>query len=489
MIWALAGLSALASVPAGLRWLRVAQREHYLPGEVTRSAARWRRATPLNYVVELAGFAAMLAMILHDVRWSFVVPVIAAVWPIGLSVKGATSPLAWTDRLRRLAVVVGVLLAIGLVLGPLLGEPLAVLLPLYLLYALVDLVMWVLRPYERRSGAKWVERAAAKIRSLDLEIIAITGSYGKTTTKNYVAHLLAGSKRVVASPASFNNRMGLARAVNENLTPGAEVFVAEMGTYGRGEIADLCEWIPPKVAAIVAIGPVHLERFGTVEDIVRAKSEILDRAEVGVICVDHPLLAALARERAATMKIVEVSADAGVVVDGRHLLVPPIGVFAANLAVALGICQALGIDPGGLLPRVADLPTPEHRQSVASGAGGFTIVDDTFNSNPDGARSALATLLRVSTGGKTAVITPGMVELGTVQDEENRSFAAEAARKVDHLVIVGRTNRTALTQGSASGKASVTVVESREEAVDWARAHLGPGDAVLYENDLPDHYP
>lgn len=489
MIWALAGLSALAAVPAGLRWLRVAQREHYLPGEVTRSAARWRRATPVNYVFELAGYAAMLAMILHDERWGFLVPVIAAVWPIGLSVKGVTSPLAWTDRLRRLAVVVSVVLAIGLVLGPFLDEPLVVLLPVYLLYALVDLVMWVLAPYERRSGKKWVEKAAAKIRALDLEVVAITGSYGKTTTKNYVAHLLAGSKRVVASPASFNNRMGLARAVNENLTPGTEVFVAEMGTYGRGEIADLCEWIPPKVAAIVAIGPVHLERFGTVEDIVRAKEEILDRAEVGVICVDQPLLDSVAVRRRQEMSIVEVSTGNGIVVGGARVLDPPPGVFAANLAVALGICRALGVGLDEVLHRIPDLPTSEHRQSVATGGGGFTIVDDTFNSNPDGARSALATLLRVSPGGKTAVITPGMVELGIVQDEENRSFAAEAARQVDHLVIVGRTNRTALTQGSASGKASVTVVGSREEAVEWARANLGPSDAVLYENDLPDHYP
>lgn len=489
MIWALAGLSALAAVPAGLRWLRVAQREHYLAGEVTRSAARWRRAMGINYVVELAGFAAMFAMIVHDRRWGFVVPVIAAVWPIGLSIKGVTSPLAWTDRLRRLAAVTALIVTAGLVLGPLFDEPLVVLLPLYLLYAVVDLALWLLGPYERRSGATWVEKAASKIKGLDLDIVAITGSYGKTTTKNYVAHLLSGTRRVVASPASFNNRMGLARAVNEGLTPGTEIFVAEMGTYGRGEIAELCEWIPPKVAAMVAIGPVHLERFGTIEEIVRAKSEILDRAEVGVICVDHPLLAALARERASTMNIIEVSAQDGVVVDGRRLADPPAGVFAANLAVALGICQALGIDVDVVVPRITDLPTAEHRQSVTSGSGGFTIVDDTFNSNPEGARSALATLLRVSAGGRTAVITPGMVELGVMQDEENRAFAAEAAAKVDDLVIVGRTNRNSLKRGSASGKASVTVVDSREEAVAWVREHLGPNDAVLYENDLPDHYP
>jgi UDP-N-acetylmuramoyl-tripeptide--D-alanyl-D-alanine ligase len=487
--WALAAVSALAAIPAGLRWLRVAQREHYLAGEVTRSAGRWRRAGMVNFVVELAGFAAMIAMILHDVRWGFAVAGIAAAWPIGLSVRGVTSPLAWTDRLRRLAAVTAVLLVVGLVLGGLADEPLVVVLPLFLLYAVVDVALWVLSPYERRHGEKWVDKAAAKIRSLDLDIVAITGSYGKTTTKNYVAHLLSGPRRVVASPASFNNRMGLARAINEGLTPGTEVFVAEMGTYGPGEIAELTLWIPPKVAAMVAIGPVHLERFGSVEAIVRAKEEILDRAEVGVICVDDPLLADVARRRRQEMPIVEVSAVGGIVVAGEEVIDAPAGVFAANLAVALGICHALGIGLDDVVARVVDLPGAEHRQSVSVGSGGFTIVDDTFNSNPAGARSALDTLARVSPGGKTAVVTPGMVELGPVQDQSNRDFAAEAANRVDHLVIVGRTNRNALRHGSANGKASVTVVDSRDQAVEWARATLGPGDAVLYENDLPDHYP
>jgi UDP-N-acetylmuramoyl-tripeptide--D-alanyl-D-alanine ligase len=98
-------------------------------------------------------------------------------------------------------------------------------------------------------------------------------------------------------------------------------------------------------------------------------------------------------------------------------------------------------------------------------------------------------LTEIGAEGRTAVITPGMVELGPVQDEENRAFAEESASRVDHLVIVSRTNRKALREGSANGKASVTVVASRDEAVEWARANLGGGDAVLYENDLPDHYP
>jgi UDP-N-acetylmuramoyl-tripeptide--D-alanyl-D-alanine ligase len=167
----------------------------------------------------------------------------------------------------------------------------------------------------------------------------------------------------------------------------------------------------------------------------------------------------------------------------------PDRVFPSNLAVALGVCEALGIDVDDVVARVADLPAAEHRQSVRTGASGFTIIDDTFNSNPAGARLALGVLVEAGVGGRTAVITPGMVELGPVQDQENAVFAGEAAGRVDDLVIVGRTNRKSLLAGSANGKASVTVVDSRDDAVEWARARLGPGDAVLYENDLPDHYP
>jgi UDP-N-acetylmuramoyl-tripeptide--D-alanyl-D-alanine ligase len=189
------------------------------------------------------------------------------------------------------------------------------------------------------------------------------------------------------------------------------------------------------------------------------------------------------------MEIIEVSTGDGIVVDGQQVMETPDGVFPANLAVALGVCLALGVELELVTERVFDLPRAEHRQSVITAGSGFTIIDDTFNSNPAGARSALETLLVAGAGGKTAVITPGMVELGRAQAEENRAFAEAASARVDHFVIVGRTNRSALREGSANGRASVTVLGSRDEAVEWARENLAPGDAVLYENDLPDHYP
>jgi len=497
VIWALLAACLLASIPAGLRWLRVAQREHYLAGAVATFAGRWWTSGIAN--------ASLLALMViglvgswWSVWWAFLVP-LAQIGPIGLSVRGRTSPLAWTARLRRVTIVSGALILPVYVGGAAVESGFFIALGLFLLPALIDLALLVLGPIERIVGNGWVDQASARLGSSGAKVVAITGSYGKTTTKQYATHILAGRFRTVASPASFNNRMGLARAINEHLVPGTEVFVAEMGTYGPGEIEELTRWIRPDVAAMVAIGPVHLERFRTLERIVAAKSEILDRARVGVIAVDHPLLASLAAERRGTMEIVTVSgdgADARVTVhesviriDGTEVGNAPDDVFAVNLAVALGIGLALGVEPGDMVSRMDGLPRPEHRQTVSSSERGFTVIDDTFNSNPDGARVALSVLERIGDGGLKVVVTPGMVELGRDQFDQNLTFAAESASLADDLVIVGRTNRDALLEGSAKGGASVTVVISREEAVDWVRQNLGPGDAVLYENDLPDHYP
>ena len=280
MSTALLGACLLAAIPAGLRWLRVAQREHYLAGSVAAFSGRWWTSGPLNRVL-LGLMVVGLVGSWWSGWWAFLVPA-AQLGPIGLSIRGRTSPLVWTARLRRVAIVAGILMLGVYSVGAALESGFLIALGLFLLPALVDIALLVLGPIERMLGNRWVEQASARLKASGAKVVAITGSYGKTTTKQYAAHLLAGTFRTVASPASFNNRMGLARAINEHLVPGTEVFVAEMGTYGPGEIEALTRWIPPDVAAMVAIGPVHLERFRTLERIVAAKSEILDRARVGV---------------------------------------------------------------------------------------------------------------------------------------------------------------------------------------------------------------
>ena len=497
MIWALVGACVLASIPAALRWLRVAQREHYLAPSVTRFAIRWWTSSLLNKALAVLSLFGVFGAIFDP--WYGFLAVLSQIGPVGLSARGKTSPLAWTERLRRLAVVSGVLMALVLVGGG--GSDLAwlVAIGVVLLPVIVDISLYALGPVESRLGNKWVEKAAGRLRGSGAQVVAITGSYGKTTTKQYAAHLLSATFRTVASPASFNNRMGLARAINDHLVPGTEVFIAEMGTYGPGEIKALCEWVKPDLSAIVAIGPVHLERFESEERIVAAKAEILEGVATGVIGIDHPLLDMLAKSKADDIDLITVSAggaeatvqveDGQLMVDGRQVAPIPDGVFALNLGVAVAISIALGMRPDQITPRLGNLPHPEHRQTVATSERGVAIIDDTYNSNPAGARKALETLTQLVAGGRKVVVTPGMVELGTLQAAENLAFATAASMVVDDIVVVGTTNRAALLEGSARGQASVTVLASREAAVGWVRDNLGPGDAVLYENDLPDHYP
>lgn len=481
-----------------VRWLRVAQREHYLAGSVTRFALRWWLQVMPNPAVLAIGVIAAAAAYLWWPAGLGAIAVLAAA-PFGLGLKGRTSPLAWTSRLERVAAVAGGLAVAAVIAGALVGfTPLVIL----AIPAIIDLSLAVLAPFERRQGDQWVEKAARGLERSGARVVAITGSYGKTSTKVMAAHLLSGVAATVASPASFNNRMGLARSINEGLAPGTEIFIAEMGIYGPGEIEDLCSWIPPEVGVITAIGPVHLERMKTEEAIAEAKREILARVRVGVINVDHPLLARIAEEESARIEVIrcsiavrnaDVHADPGsgrVTVRGVDVGVFDVDVLhAGNVACAIGVVVALGLDPSLVSRRLASIPSAPNRQVASTSSSGLTIIDDTFNSNPAGARSAL-TRLAATGASRRVLVTPGMVELGPIQASENQALARDAASVATDLVVVGRTNRSALLAGAIeAGLTSVIVVRTREEAVEWVRENLAAGDAVLYENDLPDHFP
>jgi len=489
-------LVALASIAvSGLRWLRVAQREHYLPGMVSTFAWRWWSLGP-NAILLLAWVLGVgLAATGRPLPGLFGAAAVV-VGPFGLSINGRTAALAWTRRMKTVAAVWAGLHLLALLIGWALGVgAVMAVLTAGLVPLFVDAALAVLAPIERRLGEPWVDKAKSRLAQVRPTVIAITGSYGKTSTKGYVAALVAGSKQVVPTPRSFNNRAGLARAVNESLVPGTEVFVAEMGTYGPGEIAELCSWCPPDVAVITAIGPVHLERMGSEENITKAKAEILDRARVAVLNVDSPHLAALrhanvvrcsGRDETADVYVADGSVRVrGSVIGSVDPSLPP-----TNVACAVAAALEVGVPVEAVAARLGELAPADHRLTVSTGSGGFTIIDDTYNANPAGAAAALEALARNATdGGKRVVVTPGMVELGPRQFDENRTFAMNASRAVTHVIVVGYTNRRALLEGAALGTAQVIAVETREHAVEWVKANLAPGDVVLYENDLPDHFP
>jgi UDP-N-acetylmuramoyl-tripeptide--D-alanyl-D-alanine ligase len=508
LAWIAFGLCVLGLVPAGARWLRVAQREHYICDAASRFAMRWWTSEPAN----LALFALGLGGVVVSGLWplgALATVFATAIGPLHLSIRGRTSPLTLTRRLKSLAVVWMVAEAAVLGIGVGVGAPVPfAAVGLIAAPVLVDAALFVTAPIERRLSQQFVDMAAARLRRVGPTIVAITGSYGKTSTKNHLAHLLAGTKTVVATPASFNNRGGLARAVNEHLAEGTEVFVAEMGTYGPGEIRDLCRWCPPEISVMTAIGPVHLERFGSEEAILAAKSEITEGASVVVVNADDPRLAAFAAVldaaaggpevvRAATedphadVQVRVEDQKASVLVDGALSGSPATlrpGIQPSNLACAVAVALRLGVPLDKVLERIPTLTATANRLTADTSASGVYVIDDTFNSNPAGARAALDLLAAAPATGQRVVVTPGMVELGDRQATENQSFARAACSVASTLVIVGLTNRRALVRGAA-GHPRVVVVRTRDEAVAWVRGHLGPGDAVLYENDLPDHYP
>jgi UDP-N-acetylmuramoyl-tripeptide--D-alanyl-D-alanine ligase len=396
--------------------------------------------------------------------------------------------------------------AIAGVVGVLLRAPVVSAVALLASPRVMDLACVFMLPVESRLVRPYLDRAKDRLARVHPRVVAVTGSYGKTSTKQAVAHILSGAVSVVASPASFNNRTGLARAVNEHLADGTDVFVAEMGTYAPGEIAELCRWLQPEVAVITAIGPVHLERFGSEDRVLEAKSEIVAECDVAVLAIDDSRLAGLAdRLSAEGRRVVRCSAKdvaADVLVEREGGAIGTLRVTVqgqviqeglhnsareSNLACAVGVVLALGLPVEAAVSRLENLPSSA------------LLLDDTYNSNPAGAAVALSVLAEMGVDSqRRVVVTPGMVELGQLQQRENAALGRSVAAVATDLVVVGRTNRRALLEGAMeSGESgssrgphlSVVQVPTREAAVSWVQANVGPGDVVLFENDLPDHYP
>ena len=505
-------LSALAALVVGqLRWLRVAQRVQYLPGEVTRIERLWFARRPLGILWWVLAIAAALVGYLTPVLgipllvWLIpAAPFIAALTPWRLPILGVTKPMAWTGRLYRLLVINAVLL-IGLGwFGVWFMGPAGALVPLLLQALVTDLSLTIAWPIERALQKRFLVDAQTKLKKVDPQIVAITGSYGKTSTKGYTATLLASKYQVMASPASFNNLMGLSRSINDKLTPGTEVFVAEMGMNAEGRIRELCKAFPPYIGAITTVGEAHFERLGSHEAILRAKSEITENASVVVLPVDQPELEALGDTcRSRGTIVVSVSAlgkEAGVSIDPESGTVRygpqaepttiPIPLFGhgINIAVALGIAWALDVPQDMALSQLQFLPVASHRSELTETDRGVAIVDDTYNSNPPGAKRAIesAAELAKERGGSLYVVTPGMVELGTLQYQRNRELAQQVNEAGGTLYAVGLTNRKALVDGGGSG---VSLFLTRDDAVGAVNQVARSGDVILYENDLPDHYP
>lgn len=298
---------------------------------------------------------------------------------------------------------------------------------------------------------------------IDARVVAITGSVGKTSTKDILAALLhAAGVRVVAAEDGFNNEIGLPLTLCR-VERNTDVVVTEMGMRGLGQIRALAEIARPHIGLITSIAPVHLELLGSIENIARAKAELLEVAEIGIVPADEPLLAGYGARTFAQPKVELRNGHA--VVDGiefdfgaRHQ--------AQNAAGALAVLDALGLErPQGVVP----VTFSRWRSQETELPGGGLLINDAWNANPVAMRAALAHLTDCAAGRRTVAILGEMAELGV----EAARFHEEIARElgsVDVVIGVGELAR---------GYEPTFWAATAADAVELARTQVQPGDVVL----------
>jgi UDP-N-acetylmuramoyl-tripeptide--D-alanyl-D-alanine ligase len=515
------------------RLLHLFQLEHYEPARLLL----WlRRRRELFEPRELIGLGALYAAAVADVaagaQW-FAGALLLASAPIAaLGVRDlrreAVKPLVFTDRARRLfavALAPAVLLALAAMTVAAVGVS-TVALAVVLALGLVLLAgsPWVLlaasralAPWQARINRRFVQRARRSLSECSPLVVGITGSYGKTTTKFCVGAVLAQDRSTLVTPESYNSFLGVTRTINEQLRPGHEAFVVEMGMFRRGDITELCELVHPKVALITAIGPMHLERLGSIEAIAAAKAEILHALPADghfVTNADDPRCLQVASEAHVPVTLFGVqSASAQVLArnvrlrDGRTLFdlhldgpgSPPTQVSAQllgehnvlNLLAAAAVGRVLGVEPARIATGLASVQAPAHRlQPIHNRPARIVVIDDAYNSNPEGARAALG-VLREHPAERRLLVTPGMVELGEQEQELNRRFGEQAAAVCDLAILVGPSRTHPIREGlvaAGMGEQDVHVVRDIGEATALLGRLTRAGDVVLFENDLPDTY-
>lgn len=421
----------------------------------------------------------------------------------------AKKPLVYTARVRRMLVTAAVLLVILAGAAMWLGEPfnyLLVCLGFVLSPFLVLLVNVLNQPLEKAYVRYYINDARKMLKSMPaLTVVGITGSYGKTSVKYYLNTLLRARFNVLMTPESYNTTLGVVRTIRENLRSTHEVFICEMGARNVGDIKEICDIVHPKYGILTAIGEQHLESFKTLENIVKTKFELADSipADGRVFLNDQ-----IEKRPSRPFTTYGISPDSDYAVgdirvtrqgtsftvrtpDGdaqfRTLLIGEHNVV--NLAGAIATAHSLGVSLDELKAQVLKIAPVPHRMQLIEN-GGMTIIDDAYNSNPNGCRAALKTLGMFDAF--KVMITPGMVELGARQEACNCEFGREAAAVCDFVALVGEEQTRPIRQGLLEAgypeEKIFTAGSFNEALVKVNSIDSEKRKVVLLENDLPDNY-
>lgn len=515
-----------------LYFLQIFQQSGYKINEYSQwLSKKWKIVFPLEIIAAVVWFTgvhtALKTLTTLTARAVFIdVAVLFWLWPVRQYLpENVKKPLVFTNRVWRLTSVLAVI-STGLVLlnanrwfadGLLRFDTvsiLASLIPVLLLVPFLVLVSGlIIQPVENQIQNQFKRQASAKVKNHPgLKVIAITGSYGKTSTKFFIRDVLKERFNVCSTPGSYNTPMGICKVINEDLLPSHQVLILEMGARYPGNIDELCEIAQPSLSVWTNVGKAHLETFKTVETIAQTKSAIIKHLPAGgnaIINADDPrvvrasmrsditiLTAGLENGKIRARNIeyhaegcrflVEVEGGESEIFDmqilGDHTI--------ANMVLAVAVGLAMGMRLKTIAQAAKNIKPVEHRLELKK-MGSITVIDDAFNSNPTGAANAIEVLKRFQAGRKI-LITPGMVELGEEEEKENFQFGRKIGEAgIDKILLVGEKRTEPIRRGildSAPDHAGIQTVASLAAANDILREYAQPGDVVLYENDLPDIY-
>ncbi|MCY3781123.1 MAG: UDP-N-acetylmuramoyl-tripeptide--D-alanyl-D-alanine ligase [Chloroflexi bacterium] len=383
----------------------------------------------------------------------------------------------------------------------------------------------LIQPLEALIRRRYLNEAAVLLRQINPTVIGITGSYGKTTTKFFLRDILSVRYQTYATPKSYNTLMGISLAINRDLKGDyrTEYFISEMGAYVEGEIERICHLTPPDIAIVTEIGPQHLERFGSLENIQNAKYELIRNLPpdgAAVFNWDNPYIRNMADQGYPATRLMvsrEVSAEkakahgltwvasdietslAGISFSAIHIETGEIKRITAdivgehnvtNLLLCIALARHEGIPLSDIALRIRSLRPAESRLVPETTAAGITIINDAYSANPAGVVSAL-TLLGMYETGRRLLITPGMIELGELHESENGKLGLLAAEYATDIILIGQSQTAPILraiQSTSFDQARLQVVDTLQEAVSWYQRNLQAGDAVLFLNDLPDTY-
>ena len=446
--------------------------------------------------------------------------------------KDSKKKLVATARAKRIFFPAFVLAAIIGVPCFYFMHPFLWIINIQLLPFLIVFVNGALQPFEDAIQMSYWKEAHNKVQDYNPKVIAITGSFGKTSIKHILGHILKTQAATLMTPGSVNTPMGITRIIREELEPHHQYFIVEMGAYGPGSITRLCKLTPPDLGIIASIGHAHYERFRSLDTVAKAKFELAEAVirknphEGKVVIHEKTLRFSHARQlkneytsnfivagdaptvEKTSKEVSYISKDDlqihnveqkfhGLAITFEYkntIYSPEIPIYglhhAHNIVLAFALAVELGISTDDIQDALASVPQIEHRLEVKRQPDGSILIDDAYNSNPIGFQSALNLLATIREKGRKVLITPGMVELGVAHDDAHEKIGQSAGEVCDVCLVVNPSRIPTFVKGFKSTGNGKTLKEfdSFKDAQAWYLKNKTPDDVLLIENDLPDMY-